>query len=165
MWLMQRTGRRAAGLAVVGAAGIALAAFAGMSTAAPDRREQPAAFVSRVLRLIVADDYGAAWNDLFTTHKRVAPKREYVACESLTPVGGKVGAIHVVRVVDRVLRVPGQAKRLPGKAVTLRVEMLGPAFTSSSSFTHTFSAVRQGEGWAWMLTRARYELYRTNACV
>ena len=50
-----------------------------------------------------------------------------------------------------------------GLAVTLRLRIRS-ASLGTDAFTHTFSAVREGSHWAWILTPDRYELYRSDAC-
>ena len=79
-----------------------------------------------------------------------------------SPVGWKLRSISVVRVKDRKLRVPGDAKTSAAKAVTLR---LGLAYAGAKSvFTHTFNAVAVGSHWTWILTPSRYEQYRSDSC-
>ena len=133
------------------------------SGAEAQRPETPGAFVSRIVRLIVADDYASAWNHLLASHKRVATKREYIDCELLTPLGWKLRSLRVLRVADRALSVAGEPRRLRAKAVTLRLRIRS-ASLGTDAFTHTFSAVREGSHWAWILTPDRYELYRSDAC-
>ena len=123
----------------------------------------PAAFVSQVVRLIVADDYDSAWISLYPAHQQVATKSEYIACEQKTPVGSTLRAIDVVRVADRLLRIPGEPQRVPVKAVTLRITLVDTLGTKNA-FSHTFNAVPAGSQWAWILTPSRYELYRTDGC-
>ena len=123
----------------------------------------PAAFVSQVVRLIVADDYDSAWISLYPAHQQVATKSEYIACEKRTPVGSTLRSIDVVRVADRLLRIPGEPQRVPVKAVTLRITLVNTLGTKSA-FSHTFNAVPAGSQWAWILTPSRYQLYRTDGC-
>ncbi len=49
-------------------------------------RSDPAAFLTRIVGLVVENDYAHAWNTLHPAHKRVAPRREYVDCELQTPL-------------------------------------------------------------------------------
>jgi hypothetical protein len=127
-------------------------------------REDPAAFVSQIVGLIVADDYAAAWNSLNPAHKQVAPKREYVECEVSTRVDSSLKSIDVVRVADRLLRIPGASQSVTAKAVTLRIEVESAALGTSETFKHTFNAVPDGSDWTWVLTPSRYALYRDDAC-
>ena len=132
----------------------------GGSTAGPT--EEPDAFVSRIVRQIVSDDYATAWTTLYPPHQAVAGSDEYVACEMQTPVGLKLRSISVVRVKDRQLRVPGDSKTSAAKAVTLRLNLANQG--EKTVFTHTFNTVAVGSHWTWILTPSRYELYRSDAC-
>jgi hypothetical protein len=146
------------------AAAAAAAALVSLTRSDAGARGDPAAFVSRIVTFVVADDYDAAWGSLYPAHKLVAPRREYVDCELRSPVGASLRSIDVLRVTDRSVRIPGQSKRVDAKAVTLRVRIENTAVQTSDAFRHTFNAVPVGSHWAWILTPSRYELYRTDAC-
>jgi hypothetical protein len=127
-------------------------------------RELPGAFVSRTVAQIVGDDYATAWDALYPGHKQVAPKDEYVACELRTPVGWQLGAAKILRVAERLRRIPGESDRVPVELVTLRLTITKPAPRQKSVFVHTFTAVADGDHWAWILTPSKYELYRSDGC-
>ena len=124
----------------------------------------PAAFVIRVVDHVVSDDYASVWPSLYPRHQQVAPLDEYVSCELLTPVGWKLRAAHAVRVVQRLRRIPGEDEARPVTLVTLRLVIENPALHSAGGFTHTFTTVADGSRWTWILTPARYRLYRDDAC-
>jgi hypothetical protein len=126
--------------------------------------DDPGRFVSRVVTLVLADDYSAAWASLHPAHQEVAPRGEYVACELRTPVGANLRSIDVVRIADRSLHVPGEQGRIAAKAVTLRITLENEALRENEVFSHTFNAVAVDSHWAWILTPDRFRLYRTNAC-
>ena len=146
------------------AAAVAAATLVTLTRPDAGAPDDPAAFVSRIVALVVADDYGAAWGSLYPAHKLVAPRREYVDCELRNPVGANLRSIDVLRVADRSVRIPGESERVDAKAVTLRVRIENTALQTSDAFRHTFNAVPVGSHWAWILTPSRYELYRTDAC-
>jgi hypothetical protein len=127
-------------------------------------QDDPGAFVARIVRRIVADEYGSAWAELYHPHQRVAPRAEYVACELQTPVGWKVRSVRVLRVVDRLVRIPGEAGQTTAKKVTLRIRIANPSLRAEGEFTHTFTAVPVDTHWNWILTPSRYQLYRSDAC-
>jgi hypothetical protein len=141
-----------------------------VSSALPDAgesapaRERPAAFVSRTVAQIVSDDYATAWDALYSGHKEVAPKDEYVACELQTPVGWQLGAVNVLRVASRLRRIPGESDRIPVELVTLKLTITRSSPRTKSVFVHTFTAVADGDHWAWILTPSKYELYRSDGC-
>jgi hypothetical protein len=127
-------------------------------------RDDPAVFVSRIVGLIVADEYASAWGSLYPAHKLVAPESEYVDCELKTPVGWNLKSIDVLRVTERELRIPGESQRVAAKAVTLRIKIENEALRTKNTFRHTFNAVAYGSQWSWILTPRRYQLYRSDAC-
>jgi hypothetical protein len=145
------------------AAAVTAAAIVSLTRPGAERGD-PGAFVSRIVALVLADDYGAAWRSLYPAHQLVAPRREYVDCELRTPVGASLRSIDVLRVADRSLRIPGQSERVTAKAVTLRVRIENVALRTTDAFRHTFNAVPVGSHWAWILTPDRYALYRSDAC-
>jgi hypothetical protein len=126
--------------------------------------ERPAAFLSRTVEQIVSDDYATAWDTLYPGHKGVAPKDEYVACELQTPVGWRLGAAKVLSVATRLRRIPGESDRTAVELVTLRLTITKPSPQMKSVFVHTFTAVADGDHWAWILTPSKYELYRSDGC-
>lgn len=127
-------------------------------------RGDPAAFVSGVVRLIVADDYAAAWTSLNPAHKQVAPRREYVECERRSLMQSRLRSVEVMRVANRLLRIPGASRSVRAKAVTLRLTVENVALREKETFEVTFNAVPAGSVWTWILTPARYALYRDDAC-
>jgi hypothetical protein len=127
-------------------------------------RERPGAFVSRTVAQIVSDDYATAWDTLYPAHQAVAPKDEYVTCELQSPLGLKLGGVKVLRVASRLRRIPGDSERVPVELVTLRLTISSGAPGTKSAFSQTFTAVAEGDAWAWILTPSKYELYRSDAC-
>jgi hypothetical protein len=152
------------GLAVVFAGSVAatVLGFHALGGSAAGPSEEPDAFVSRIVSQIVSDDYATAWTTLYPPHQAVAGSAEYVSCEMRSPVGWKLGSISVVRVKDRQLRVPGDSKTSAAKAVTLRIGLSSAG--AKTVFTHTFNTIAVGSHWTWILTRSRYELYRSDGC-
>lgn len=161
---MKRTAIASAIIVVVGVALPSAALPAAAGGGAVSQREDPAAFVTRIVGLIVADDYGRAWQGLLPAHKRVASRAEYVACELKTPLGLELRSIRVLGSAQKLRRVPGIATRIPVTSVTLQLDVYDRSLGTESTFTHPFSAVVTGQRWAWILTPDRYELYRSNAC-
>ena len=126
--------------------------------------EAPATFVTRIVGLVVADDYARAWESLYPAHQSVAPRAEYTTCELRTPVGWTLSSATVVRVVEKLRRIPGEHGRVPVTLVTLRLGISNPSLRARGGFTHTFTAVTVGSRWTWILTPSRYGLYRTDSC-
>ncbi len=165
---MQRTvvtGSVIAFAAAASAAAIFLSAAlpaSGGRPAAP--KGDPAAFLIRIVGFVVADEYARAWPSLYPAHQEVAPRAEYVAYELQTPVGWKLRSAAVLRVAQRLRRIPGASERVPVTSVTLRLRIANPALETEGALTHTFNAVAVGSRWTWILTPSRYALYRADAC-
>jgi hypothetical protein len=126
--------------------------------------EHPSHFVSRTVATIARDDYVSAWDSLYPAHQEIAPRNEYVACELKTPLGWRLRSIRVVRVVDRMVHVPGTLDDVAAKAVTLRLRVFEKLIGAEESFSHTFTAVPVGAQWSWILTPSQYERYSTDSC-
>ena len=126
--------------------------------------ERPSHFVSRTVATIARDDYTSAWDSLYPAHQEIAPRNEYVACELKSPLGWKLRAIRVVRVVDRMVHVPGTSEDVAAKAVTLRLRVFEKVIGAEESFSHTFTAVPVDAEWSWILTPSQYERYSSDSC-
>lgn len=82
-------------LAVIVLAG-ALTAAAG-DAYGQTRRSDAAPFLSHVVRLIAANDYATAYPLLHPAQRRLAKVVDYVNCEQLSPVPGKLSSLRVLR--------------------------------------------------------------------
>ena len=132
------------------------------ASAAPT--EAPSHFVSRTIATLARDDYATAWKSLYPAHQAVAPRDEYVACEMKNPLAWKLRSIRVVRVVDRVIHVPGDEQDVAAKSVTLRLRVFEKAVGLEEAFSHTFTAVAVGRNWSWILTPGQYDRYNSDSC-
>ena len=147
-------------LAVVGACVLAGTALA--LTVRPARAgESPTVFAVHVVELIAANRYGDAWDDLHPMHQRVAPRREYVGCESQSPIPGHLASVRVLRVYNDEAALGGGAF-VPGKAIVVRISIAEDA--ERVVVTDTVHAVRVGRRWAWVLPTWRLEEYRAGIC-
>jgi hypothetical protein len=128
---------------------IAVLAGPGVASSAPRKpHSSPVRFLSHVVRLLVANRYADAWYSLDPADQELAPEPVYVACESLTPIPGRLVALRALRVGhDRI----GVAVRF-----RLRIADMGAATTVDL----TAHAVVAGRRWAWILPPARRALYR-----
>jgi hypothetical protein len=157
-------GSVAAFVVAAAASALILASALPASGHAGSPRGDPAAFVIHVVDLVVSDDYASAWPSLYPPHQDVAPRDEYVSCELRTPVGWRLRAARVLRVVERVRRIPGEDEPKAVTLVKLRLRIANVGLHAEGGFTHTFTAVADGDRWTWILTPARYRLYRDDAC-
>jgi hypothetical protein len=140
-------------------------ALAGL-VAAPVTAARPtaSAFMKRVVRQIVSNDYEHAWLSLHPAQQQLVPQEDYVRCENKTPVPGRLVWIKVVRVADARFAVGGVTGRVAGKAVTLRLKLADDTTGSTVVVTHTAHAVWVGGRWRWILPAERIGLYTSSAC-
>ena len=156
--------RRTVPVLVLGAATIAAAgAFAVVwkSSAAAASRGDPAAFAERVVRLVAANRYAEAWDLLDPRQQAFVPRNDYVRCEQLTPIPGRLARLERHGVRDETVRVPGTAQVTTVKGVTLKLVITG---VTRVTLTHTFHAVAVGGSWRWYLPSARLAAYSAGYC-
>jgi hypothetical protein len=127
-------------------------------------RADAAIFLAEVVRQVVANDYAAAWQSLYSAHQAVAPLEEYVACELKSPIPVQLDRLAVVRARWARLHVAGQPSRMRGVRVTFSLWITDPSLGSVVELRLTFGALWIGGRWAWMLPPSRYQLYLTNSC-
>jgi hypothetical protein len=144
---------RLAALAVLAAA---LAGCGGTSSAAPT--DDPGAVAKNVLRLIVNNRYTEAWDGLHPADQAVAPRTEYVGCESRSPVIAKPLSVKVVRVVQQSVGL-GDGRFLDSTAVDLRL-----GFAGGFHLVHTVHLIASGGKWRWILPSWRYRDYKADRC-
>lgn len=141
-------------------AAVAVALGVAGEAAAPDvpaPEGDAAAFLERVVRQVVRNDYARAWLSLHPAHRRVAGRWEYVDCENQSPIRVGLGAVEVVAVADADRQLG------PAKTVTLRLTLTDPEY-GSSQVEQEFHAIAVAGRWAWVLPPERFALYRDDAC-
>ncbi len=125
----------------------------------------PVLFLKGVVRQIVGNQYARAWQTLAPAQQRLVPEREYVRCESASPIPGRLAWIKVVRAYDEPVEVAGATgAAVSAKAVTFRLKITDPALRDSVVVTHTVHAVPAGSRWAWILPPDRFRLHRSGTC-
>jgi hypothetical protein len=123
-----------------------------------------AAFMTRVVRQIVSNDYEHAWLSLHPAQQQLVPQEDYVRCELQSPIAGRLVWIRTVRVASARFAVGGLKGRVAGKAVTLRIKLAADDIGASVVLTHTVHAVAVAGRWRWILPAERIELYSSSAC-
>jgi hypothetical protein len=124
-----------------------LAAGCGGSGATAKPREQPGAFVTRILREEVNGQWGKQWGELHSAHKQLITRAQYVACSQGMGTNISKGK-EVFRVVD-VRNEPIHVQDVPernSKVVTMTMRVSGNA-----PLTYRVHAVDDGGHWAWIL--------------
>ena len=130
-------------------------------TATARAGESPSAFAVHVVELIAANRYDDAWNDLHPLHQRVAPRGDYVGCESQSPIPGRLASIRVLRTYDDPAAL-GDGTFVAGKAVVVRITLAEAS--ERVVVTDTVHTVRVGKRWAWVLPTWRLQEYRAGLC-
>jgi hypothetical protein len=151
-------------LLVVVALGLTAVA-AGCGSDEPDTpRADPGVFVSTLLRTLFREESGTAWDSLHPLHREAVSRRRYVECERQAPLPGEVRRIEIVSVRDEPSVVPGRAEPEPSKAVTVRVTLKLPEFTTPQPVTHTAHVFAIDGRWAWVIGPTDYARYASGRC-
>lgn len=139
---------------------VAVAALAagcgGRSSSTPSADPQQAA--KTVLDQIVHNRYAEAWDDLHPADQAVAPRAEYVGCESRSPVIALPRSVRAVGVKDESVGL-GDGTFVDSKAVALRI-----GFAGGFHVTHTVHLVASEGKWTWILPSWRFRDYKADRC-
>jgi hypothetical protein len=137
-------------------AALAITGCGGSSSGTPKGDPKDAAV--KVLNQIVHNQYTAAWDDLHPADQTVAPRGEYVTCESRSPVIAIPVSIRPLRVKDESIGL-GDGTFVQSKAVSLRL-----AFEGGFAVTHTVHLVASHGAWKWILPSWRFRDYKADRC-
>ena len=121
-------------------------------------RDDPGAFATKVVRLIVHNKYAVVWDDLHPADRNVASFDEYVGCENRSPVIAVPRSVKVLKVSDESIGI-GNGKFVDSKAVAVRL-----GFAGSFKVTHTVHVVADHGRWTWILPAWRYRDYKLDRC-
>jgi hypothetical protein len=135
---------------------VGLAACGGSSSTVPKDDPQQAAV--KVLDQIVHNRYTEAWDDLHPADQKVAPRAEYVGCESRSPVIAKPRSVTPVGVKSESVGL-GDGTFVDSKAVALRL-----GFAGGFKVTHTVHLVAADGKWKWILPSWRFRDYKADRC-
>lgn len=140
------------------AAALAVAALAACGSSSSTPKDDPKVAAMKVLDQIVHNRYTVAWDDLHPTDQAVAPRDEYVTCESRSPVIAVPRSVRAVSVTDESVGL-GDGTFVESKAVALRL-----GFAGGHSVTHTVHLVASDGAWKWILPSWRFRDYRADRC-
>jgi hypothetical protein len=118
----------------------------------------PGAAATHVLDQIVHNRYTEAWATLNPVDQKVAPRDEYVSCESRSPVIAVPRSVKVVGVKDESVGL-GDGTFVASKAVDLRL-----GFPGGFHLVHTVHLVASHGKWRWILPSWRYRDYKADRC-
>jgi len=143
--------------AVVALLALALAGCGG-SQAAKQPAADPKQVAVQVLGLIVHNHYTKAWDSLHPDDQAVAPRVEYVSCESKSPVQEAPTSVTVVRVKHESVGI-GDGTFRDSTAVDLRLD-----FPGGFHVVQTVHLIAADGMWKWILPPAKYRAYKADAC-
>ena len=121
-------------------------------------------FLDHVVRLVAANEYGAAWHLLNPADQRAVGLVEYVQCESRSPIPGRLASLRVLHIESAGVRPAPHSERKPGVAVTFRIVIADDALPARVAIVHTVHAALAGDRWTWVLPRERFDLYARDVC-
>jgi hypothetical protein len=115
----------------------------------------------------VLGQYGRSWDSLHPFHQAVVSRSRYVDCQSRgdeDTAGYTVDKTEVLDQYDEPVRIPGQPKDVPSKAVTLRLSVGSPLLKKPVKYTRTVHAVAVNGEWRWILPPEDYRAYKAHRC-
>jgi hypothetical protein len=143
------------------------AAFAAATTDAYSQTRQGDAvtFLDHVVRLLAANDYASAYPLLHPEQRRLVSAAEYVACEQMSPVPGRLTSLRVLATTAERIHVAGtKADRVPSTAVSFELRIAASRPRESATVALTAHAVSVAGRWTWIVPARRLALYRSGAC-
>ncbi len=143
--------------ALVSVAVVLLATACGASHSGAPKAD-PRQVAQQVLDLIVHNRYTQAWDSLHPSDQAVAPRTEYVSCESRSPVIAAPTSVKVVGVHDESVGI-GNGTFLESTAVDLRL-----GFTGGFHIVKTVHLIANDGKWRWILPPAKYREYKADTC-
>jgi hypothetical protein len=135
---------------------LAALALAGCGDGRP--KDDPGAFATQVVRLIVHNQYSHVWADMHPVDQKVAPFAEYIACENRSPVIALPRTMKVLRVTDESVGL-GDGTFVESKAVHVRL-----GFAGGFKVVHTVHVVADHGKWKWILPSWRFRDYKADRC-
>jgi hypothetical protein len=129
------------------------------------RRGDAVTFLDHVVRLLAANDYEAAYPLLHPQQRRLVSAGEYVACEQMSPIPGRLTSLRVLETKRERIHVAGtQPRRVASTAVTFELRLTGTLPGESATVDLTAHAVSVAGRWAWILSARRLALHRSGTC-
>lgn len=122
-------------------------------------------FLSKIIRLLAANDYARAWTSLDPRQQRLVPRASYVRCEIGSPIPGRLRRIVSVAARSERVLVPGGGRTASRSiAVTFRLTFDPLPGAEAAQVRVKAHAVLVRRRWAWMLPAERLELHRSGGC-
>jgi hypothetical protein len=136
-----------------------------MTTAAKAPDQDPGDFYKDLVNQQALGQYGRAWDSLHPFHQAVVSRARYVDCQSQNDTGTfTIEKTEVLDQYDEPVRIPGQTKDVPSKAVTLRLTIGGGGLEKPGTYTQTAHAVAVDGQWRWILKSVDFRAYKAHRC-
>lgn len=130
---------------------------------ASEPEQQPVEFLESLFGHLYRGEHGAAWDTLYAAHQEVAPRAEYVACESNAPAfAGRLERVEVLDEREEDWRVSGESKPRTSTAVTYRITV--SLAGEPERFTATGHLLAVDGAWHWILNPTDFRAYRAGRC-
>ena len=88
------------------------------------------------------------------------PQQAYVACESQSPIPGRLVSLRMLRIRHEQVRVVPERPPVDSTRITFALRFAGTALPEGVRIVLTAHAVAVGSHWTWILPQARLQLYR-----
>ena len=137
------------------------------TTEAQEPDQDPADFFKESANQAFLGQYGRAWDSLYPSQQALVSRSKYVDCESASNEDTTTYTLDKIEVLDQYdepVRIGGQAKDVPSKAVTLRMTVSTPELEKPVKVTRTAHAVAVNGEWRWILTPEDYRAYKAGRC-
>ena len=129
------------------------------------RRVDAVTFLDQVVRFLAANNYEAAYPLLHPQQRRLVSAAEYVSCEQMSPIPGRLTSLRVLETKRERIHVAGtQTWRVASTAVTFELRLVGTVPGESTTVDLTAHAVSVAGRWAWILSARRLALHRSGTC-
>lgn len=119
----------------------------------------PATFLAHIVRLLAANRYAEAWPALNPRQQAIVPLDVYTACESQTPIPGRLSSLRVLAVSRQPASVLPDRPPVGSTAVKFALRITGSPVPSGVSIVLTAHAIAAGSRWTWIMPPARLRLY------
>jgi len=103
--------------------------------------------------------FGAAYDDLHPTHQNLVSRALFIRCARETIPVGQLDSIEILEVFDDETRAPLLGGE-PTKGIRIRLNFANGQ--STEPFVN--HAVREGDGWHWMLNQKAIDTYQAGNC-
>lgn len=125
-------------------------------------REDPGAFITRILHEELAGQWAAQWGELHPGHRQLITRAQYVTCSEA--IGTNVATGHETLSVRGVRDVPIHVRNVPERSAKL-VTIVLRSGAGDRPTTYHLHAVLDGGRWTWILGRSFLDALARGQCL